>query len=132
MGTSSASATTLVEPNDVSHSINPTPTNFFMIDLIAPRLFVVHYSRLACRPFDRNGSRYAHRYTTTLSGSAECLVDALARLRGIGVGLESFLGPVRLRQHGRQLGKGLEILALAARIYGLFVSMIACSSFRVY
>jgi len=49
-------------------------------------------------------------------------VDALARLRGIGVGLESFLGPVRLRQHGRQLGKGLEILALDGRIDGLFDS----------
>src|ERR1700733_10993889 len=59
------------------------------------------------------------------SGAAKRLPDALGGQRCVGIGFESLVEPVRLRQHLRQPDKGIEILALDGSLDDLFNAMIA-------
>ena len=86
--------------------------------------------------------RYALSYTTASagpqgdpaqpgSGAAKRLPDALGGLRCLGIGFESLAEPIRLREHLRHPGKGLEILALDGSLDDLFDAMIARNDRRI-
>src|SRR6266404_4103837 len=71
IGGLSASAATLVEPNHVSHSINPTPTNFSMIE--------PHCATVICRRLQ--GLRAAHLMRAThLIGTRRVMLIGILRL----------------------------------------------------